>query len=68
MELLKRISTHIDVGDFDIAEDLSKELLSSIKQETINTENGYNLLFNLTGLFIDLGHMSKKKRFRENRS
>lgn len=61
MEILQKISTHIDRGDFDMAEDLCKQLLGAIEKKTSKCENTYKLLFNLAGFFVDIGHMAKKK-------
>lgn len=60
MELLETISAHIDDGDFDIAETLCNQLLSTIEHNAKKGENTYLILFNLAGFFIDLGHMSKR--------
>ena len=61
MEILQKISTHIDRGDFDTAEDLCNQLLGTIEKGNIKSENTYKILFNLAGFFVDLGHMAKRK-------
>jgi hypothetical protein len=61
MEILQKISTHIDRGNFDTAEDLCNQLLSTIEIEDKKTVTTYIILFNLAGFFVDLGHMAKRK-------
>lgn len=61
MEILQKISAHIDHGDFEMAEDLCNQLLATIRKKTIKDKNSDVVLFNLAGFFVDIGHMAKKK-------
>ncbi len=61
MEILKEISTHIDCGNFVVAENLCNQLLGDIEKKNQKSKTTYTVLFNLAGFFVDLGHMARRK-------
>lgn len=65
MKTIKRINELIDIGNFDDAEKLCEIKLKELNCLENKSDSSFLLLFNLSGLVIDLAHYSNQNKLAE---